>query len=115
MKLLKIAAVDKPKSFDKFTEKDWTAANKLGVLEVPAQTALENVKLSKGLYRILPDTREVEIVLKGLSPVEEMDGQALYAEMASHGKPPRKQMNMEKARAFVSELREKAAAMITDE
>lgn len=117
MKFVQIEVTDEPKSFAdvKFTKEDYLAAKKTGRVTVPMVTALQNVRLSHGLYRIVSDAKQVEVILKGLPSVSEMDGPALYAEMASHGKPPQKKMNMATAREFVEKLREKAAAMIVDE
>lgn len=117
MKMVKIEVVSKPKSFDavKFSEAEWKVAKAAGSIDVPAGTALENLRNSRGMYRIVPDQKAVEIILKGLSPVDEMDGPALFAEMASHGKPPRKNMPRSKAREFVASLRAEAAEMIVDD
>lgn len=61
MKFANIAPVEKPKSFAdvKFTQQEWEAAQKIGkkgLLTLPYGTAMENIRLSKGLYKIVQQT-----------------------------------------------------------
>lgn len=94
-------------------DKQYKIAKKKGEITVNAITAREAVKLGKGLYEVKPEPKP-EVEIKGLPSVDEMDKAALVAEMTMYGKPPQKQMTMEKAKAFVLQLREKAAEMIVD-
>ena len=118
MRMVVIEPVDKPKSFEdvKFSQAQWDKAVKTGPLLVPYGTARENMKLSGGMYRIRPDeSNVVEVKMKGVKSVEDMDGAELAAEMAAWGKPPRKAMTKTKAREFVLELREAGAKMVVDD
>ncbi|MBL4898129.1 MAG: hypothetical protein JKX76_00645 [Colwellia sp.] len=118
MKLLKIVPVEKPKSFvdAKFSQRDWEAANKLGAQTVPAVTAVEAIRNSKGLYVIKNEEQEtVKVEFKGIKDPGDMDASELVAEMTAHGKPPKKNMKRQTAVEFVKVLREKAAAFIIDE
>lgn len=118
MQIATIKVVDKPKDFGspevRFTAKDWEAAYKRGPLTLPYRTGKENIRLSGGLYEWAPEEKEA-VVLKGLTPVHQMDKDALVQEMTMWGKPPRKQMSIAKAREFVEELRRQGANMITDD
>lgn len=118
MKMLTIKPCDKPASFEdvKFTQAEWQAAVKLGVKTVPAVTAIEAVRNSRGLYQIKVEEQEtLKVELKGLADPEQMTSLELVAEMTAHGKPPRKKMQRATAIAFVKDLREKASAMIVDD
>jgi hypothetical protein len=117
MKMLTIVPVDIPKSFGdvKFTQAEYAAVKKTGPQVVPAITAMEALRNGKGVYRIKSEKQTFEIEIKGLKDPDEMDNSELFAEMASHGKPPRKQMARAAAVKFVGDLREKAAAMIVDD
>ena len=118
MKMLTIKPCEKPASFadEKFTQADWQAAWKLGPKTVPAVTAMEAVRNSKGLYQIHVEEKEpIKVELQGLKAPEEMTAAELVAEMTSHGKPPRKKMERKAAVAFVKELREKAEAFIVED
>lgn len=117
MKMVFIEAVPKPKSFAdvKFMEKDWTEADKRGPQKVPAITALEAIKNSKGLYRIKPDQEAVEKKLVSLTDPEDMTNEAIAMELTAHGKPPRKNMERKTAVKFLKELREKAAQFIIED
>lgn len=98
------------------TEEAFKAAKKLGEIECSYATAIDNVALSKGLYEIKPEEVEnVEVVVQALKDPEEMSNQELYAEMASHGKPPRKKMNHKDVVKFVNDLRAKAENFIVDD
>lgn len=118
MKMLTIKPCEKPASFAevKFTQADWQAASKLGAKTVPAVTAMEAVRNSKGMYQIHVEEQEtVKVELQGLKDPEQMTASELVAEMTSHGKPPRKKMDRKTAVAFVKDLREKAEAFIVDD
>ncbi|WP_065325797.1 hypothetical protein [Tritonibacter mobilis] len=118
MKMLTIKPCEKPASFadEKFTQADWQAAWKLGPKTVPAVTAMEAVRNSKGMYQIHVEEQEtVKVELQGLKAPEQMSPSELVAEMTSHGKPPRKKMDRKTAVAFVKDLREKAEAFIVDD
>ena len=115
MKMMTIEPVAKPKSFKdlKFNEVDWKKATKIGPLSLPAGTAMENVKLSKGLYRFTAAAPEV--TLKTEVNPDEMSNQQLAQVMTSFGKPPQKIMTRSKSVAFVRDLLDKAAEMIVDD
>ena len=115
MKFVQIEVTDEPKSFAdvKFTKEDYLAAKKAGRVTVPMVTALQNVRLSHGLYRIVNVAPEVQ-VKSDVNP-DEMTNQELAQTMTAFGKPPRKKMARATAVAFVKKLMEEAAAMIGDE
>jgi hypothetical protein len=118
MKMVQIKPVPQPESFTavKFTQEDWKAANKLGTLTVPAVTAVEALKNSKGLYKIVDEAAAtVQVEFQGLKDPEQMTSQELVAEMTSHGKPPRKRMERKTAVNYIKDLRAKAAEMIIDD
>lgn len=118
MKLVTITLVEEPASFEKvkFTTKDYAAAKKVGDLRVPHGTAMENIRNSKGMYRIKPEPDAVkEIEFKGLKDPADMTSSELAAEMTAHGKAPKKQIKRSVAVKFVRDLREKAAALIVDD
>lgn len=108
-----IEPVERPAKFEAFTEEEWKAARKLGPLKVADSTALENIRNSKGLYRIQPEkvaTAQVE-----LKRPEDMTLQELAQEMAAWGKPPQKQMSRKQATDAVLKFREQGAALIVDD
>ena len=115
MKMMTIEPVAKPKSFKdvSFNEADWAKAKKDGAITVPAGTALENVKLSKGLYRFVAEAPEVTVKTE-INP-DDMTNQELAQTMTSFGKPPKKKMTRAVAVAFVKKLLEDAADMIGDD
>ncbi len=115
MKFVTIKVVDKPKSFQKakFTLAEWNEAAKTKTITLPVATALENIRLSKGLYEIVKETAEIEVRAE-INP-EEMSNQELAQMMTSFGKPPKKKMTREKAVEFVKKLLADAAEMIGDE
>lgn len=117
MKMLTIIPVEKPKRFEDvaFTQDEYRAAAKRGPVTVPAPTALEALKNGKGLYRIKPEEKTIAVEIKALKEPEDMTNQELFAEMASYGKPPRKQMARKAAVEFVSKLRQEAADLIVDD
>ena len=115
MKMMTIEPCAKPKSFKDlaFNEADWKKATKIGPLSLPSGTAMENVKLSKGLYRF--KAAAPEVTLKTEVNPDEMSNQQLAQVMTSFGKPPRKKMNRASAVAFVRKLLDEAADMIGDD
>lgn len=117
MKIVKIEPVPKPSNFKDlgFSAEDYKAAAAGGVLELPYATAMENIRLSKGLYQVVPDVQEVEVKIAGLKDPEDMSKTELVMEMTSWGKPPKKQMTLSKCREFVAQLRESAVDLIVDD
>ncbi len=117
MKMVLIRPVAKPKSFAdvKFTEADWKKAEKIGELEQPYGTAMENVRLSKGLYELKPVAREIPAQLAGPKDPYDMSKEELVMEMTAWGKPPRKQMPQKACIEFILKLRSEAAELITDD
>lgn len=118
MKMVKIVPVAEPSSFSevKFSQKEWQAAKKLGTQTVPAVTAVEALRNSKGLYKIVDEAAAtVQVELKGLKDPEDMNSEELVAELTAHGKAPRKRMKRETAVNYVKDLRAKAVAMIIDD
>ncbi len=117
MKFVTIKCVDEPKDFSNvaYLKKDWEAASKLPPIRVPYGTAVENMRNSKGMYRILPEKDPIEVEIKGVKPPDEMSNQELVQVMTSFGKPPRKKMNRRAAVEFVQKLMDDAAAMIEDD
>jgi hypothetical protein len=75
------------------------AAKKEGRLLVTYQTALENVRLSGGLYRIAPD--ENPVVAPKVQAIEDMDRSSLLALAVSLGMKTEKQMTVAGLAAFV--------------
>lgn len=71
MKFANIKPVDRPKSFAevKFTQAEWEAATKVGMLRLPYGTAMENIRLSKGLYKIVQQTPDpsAEFKVQGMT------------------------------------------------
>lgn len=68
--LVRIVPAEKPKSFADvaFTEAEWKEAQKLGPISVFPGTALENIRLSKGLYQFeAPKKQEVDLKIGGMS------------------------------------------------
>ena len=118
MKIVTIEPVAKPKSFAdvKFTEKDYDAANKAGPLVVSYGTAMENIRNSKGLYRIKPEPSQVqEVAFVGVKEPEDMTKAELVKELISWGKKPHKQMTKKKCAEFITKLRAEAAEMLLDD
>lgn len=67
---------------DNISVKEYDQAKKLGPLEVNAVTALQNVRLSKGLYQIVPEKVDQEATLNfNGTPISEM-GRALLFQAA---------------------------------
>lgn len=98
MKMTQIRAVAKPKSFAdvKFSQKDWEIASAAGVLTTTWATAMANVRMSKGLYELVPEKKtEVEIKVGGLS-VDEMSNAELKLMAVKLGKTIRKKSIMRK-------------------
>ena len=116
MKMVKIGVIAKPKSFAdvKFTEAEYKAAQKDGSKTVPYVTAVEAVKNSKGLYELKADP-VASAEIPAMPDPAEMTSEQLYAELASHGKAPRKQMKRADAEAFILKLRAEGIAMIGDD
>lgn len=116
MRMLVISPCPKPDSFEGlgFTGDEYRAAVKAGDKTVPAVTAKEAVKNSKGLYRIKKTPAEVAKVPQLPDPVD-MSKEAVFAELTMHGKAPQKQMPLSKAREFLLQLRAKSADMIVDD
>jgi len=115
--MLTIIPVEKPKAFTEveFSQEDYRAAVKAGPVVVPAVTALEALRNSRGLYRIKSEEKPIEVQVKALKEPEDMTNQELFAEMASYGKPPHKKMTRTVAVDFVRDLRAKAADLIVDD
>ena len=91
MKMMTIIPVDKPTAFEdvKFTQAEWNAANKVGAVEVPAVTALEAIRQSKGMYRIKGEERPKEVTI-GNRSLRDMTNPELKILAAQLGKPIRK-------------------------
>lgn len=117
MKMVTIAPVALPKSFSglKFTKPEWASAKKRGDITLPFASAVDNIRLSKGIYEMVPETKPIEVVIPDLPDVADMDGPALAQEMGRFGKPPTKKMKLSVAREFVQKLRDTAAEMIEDD
>lgn len=118
MKTCTIIVVDEPKSFKdvKFTQADYDAAKKAGPKTVPHGTAMENIRNSKGLYRIKPEPSQVqEISLVGVKEPQDMTKAELVKELIAWGKAPKKQMTRKVCEDFIIKLRAEAAEMILDD
>lgn len=118
MKTHTIIVVDEPKSFKdvKFTKADYDAAKKAGPKVVPHGTAMENIRNSKGLYRIKPEPSLVqEVAIVGVKEPHEMTKAELTKELISWGKAPRKQMTRKACEEFITSLRAEAAELILDD
>ncbi len=86
MRMVIIRPIEKPKFFKDvaFSEAEWVAANAGGEKTVPYVTAIEAVRNSRGLYRIvdLEEKPPTEVKVGGLS-LDQMDNAALKL-MAVH-------------------------------
>lgn len=93
MRMIKIEPVAKPKTFDgsHFTVAAWEAATARGPVEVPYGTALEAVRNSNGLYRMVEEAEEAAVASPALS-VDAMDDLSLKLTAASLGLTLKKKM-----------------------
>lgn len=116
MKMVVLAPVPKPETFNglAFDAKTHAEAVKMGEKTMPYSVARENVKLSKGLYRMKMPEQEVAKQPE-LTAVEDLTPQALLAELTMYGKAPRKQMARRDAEKFLTKLRAEAVALIVDD
>lgn len=120
MKMVTLTLVDAPENFAEanFLKDDYLKAKKKGDLVVSYGTAMENIKNSRGMYRIKPEPKaEVEVKLAELKDPSDMTKEELAQEMAQWGKPlktgkPVTRSAVEKA---IRLAREKAADLITDD
>lgn len=115
MKKATLQVAPKPKSFAdvKFTQADWEKAKAAGPFECNFVTAIENLKLSKGLYVLKEEKPEVTI--RAMISPDEMTNAELNQQMVAFGKPPRKKMSREKAVEFVKKLIAESESMIVDD
>lgn len=77
--LIRIIPVEKPKSFAdvEFTESDWKAAWAKGAVNVFPGTAIENIRLSRGLYQFeAAPKQEVDLKVGGMA-LEDMSSMEL--------------------------------------
>lgn len=109
-KITLIPAAERPEGV---SDADYRAAKKKGEVTMNAVTAIEALRLGKGLYTVKPVPKP-QVEIKAKEPTE-MTAAELAAEMTSFGKPPRKKMTRQAAIDFVKKLREDAAKFITDD
>lgn len=118
MREVTIKVVEKPASFEgvKFTLQDWeTASKKAPALTLPAASALENVKNSKGLYEIVPEKKEIEVNVGGMS-LNEMSSMQLKLVAANLGVTmKRKNIKRSDLEALVTKKLEETIVIDEDE
>jgi len=84
MKMVTIVPVDKKP--EALTDKEWEAVKKTKELQVNYITAMENIRLSKGAYRIKPDATPVEVVGGNTFDIDAMDPAQLKLIVLRSGK-----------------------------
>lgn len=112
MKRVTIKVVDKRP--DDIDVKTYEAAKKKGEIECNYVTAVENVRVSKGLYEIKPEPKP-EADLPGLKEPEDMTKAELAQEMQLWGKPIKKGTKLSGVIETIKKLRSEAVANIEDD
>lgn len=114
MKKVTVVRVEEPQSYTDvaFSQEEWRAAAKQKQFTAYMGAALETVKLSKGLYRIVPEKKGIDVNVQGVS-LDTMDADQLKITAASLGITLRKRVKIGELRDLIA--RKMADVVVVDD